>query len=139
LKGVGFIMYLHAHDIDTSISAPPSILKMMEQVKCQVEYHCFAPPGRKWVDPFYRELCLVIAETLILDSNTILTINGTKMPALLVQEVFGQLRNGHLRLVFENFRNVTSRIYNKMYYLRTALYNVVFEFESHYINDMNCD
>ena len=59
--------------------------------------------------------------------------------AFLVQEVFGLLRNEHARIVFDNFQNVSHHIFNKKAYLRTALYNVVFEIESNSINDMLCD
>jgi hypothetical protein len=111
----------------------------MEQVKHQVEYHCFVDLRLKRIDPFYKELCLIISDVLVLDPNTVININGSKMTAFLVQEVYGQLRNDHLRLVFESFKNVTTRILNKKAYLRTALYNAVFEIESHYLNDMHCD
>ena len=106
---------------------------------CQVEYHCFAGLGTKWIDPLYKELCLIVADVLILDPNTVIAINGSKMPAFLIQEVYGQLNNDHLRFVFENFQNVSYRVLNKKAYLRTALYNAVFEIESHFVNNMNCD
>jgi len=131
-------MYSHAHDMKPSTSVRLSVFQMLEQVKRQVEYHCFADLRFKRIDPFYRELCLIIAEVLVLEPNTIIAINGSKMSAYLVQEVYGQLRNDHLRLVFDNFNNVTNRIINKKAYLRTALYNAVFEIESHFINDMIC-
>ena len=104
----------------------------------QVEYHCFADLHLKWVDPFYTELCLVIADVLVLNPDTVITINGSKMSVFLVQEIYMKLHNDHLRLVFKNFKNISHRVYNKKAYLRTALYNVFFELESHIINDMNC-
>jgi len=105
----------------------------------QVEYHCFADLRLKRIDPFYKELCLIIAEVLILDPETVIAINGSKLNAFLIQEVYGKLRHDHLRLVFDNFQNISHRVYNKKSYLRTALYNAVFEIESHLLNDMNCD
>ena len=132
-------MYSHAHDMNQSTSVRPSVFQTLEQVKHQVEYHCFADLRFRRIDPFYRELCLIIADVLVLDPNVIININGSKMSALLVQEVYRQLRNDHLQLVFENFKNVTNRILNKKAYLRTALYNAVFEIESHFLNEMNCD
>ena len=120
-----------------SLSNGQSILEMLEQVMQQVEYHCFAGLRIKWIDPLYKEICLVIAEVLIIDPDTIVKINSSNMTIRLVKEVYSQLRNEHVRLVFENFRNVSTHVYNKHAYLRTALYNAVFEIESHYVNDMN--
>ena len=34
----------------------------------------------------------------------------------------------------ENFKEVSNRVYNKKAYLRTALYNSVFEIEAHFAN-----
>jgi len=132
-------MDLNIRNTNLSPSVRPSILKMLEQVMYQLEYHCFADLRLNRIDPFYKELCLVIADVLLLDPDTVISVNGSKMSAFLVQEVYGQLRNDHVRIVFENFQNVSYRIYNKKAYLRTALYNVVFEIESNFINDIHCD
>ena len=113
-----------------------SILVMLEKVMLQVEYHCFADLRFKRIDPLYKELCLIIAEVLILDKDSVIKINGSIIPVSLVQEVYLQINNDHVRLVFSNFSNVSNRIFSKKSYLRTALYNAVFEIESHYVNDM---
>jgi hypothetical protein len=114
-----------------------SIYEMQKQVMHQVEYHCFADLRFNRIDPFYKELCLVIAEVLVLDPASIVKINGSNMCALLVQEVYLQLHNDHVRLVFDNFHNVSNHVYNKKAYLRTALYNAVFELESNSLNNSN--
>jgi len=106
----------------------------LEAVKEQVEFNTFADPRRGFIDPMYNELCMIIAEIYTLNPGTILKIGGTETEARIVQDVYGQLRNDHLRLVSENIKNQTARIYNKKSYLRTALYNVVFEIETHYTN-----
>lgn len=112
-----------------------SILDALEAVMRQVGYHYFAEVRSKRIDPFYKELCFIIADVLVLDPVNVIPINGTKMPASLVQEVYGQLNRDHLNLVYENFRNTTHHVYNKKAYLRTALYNVVFELHAHIAND----
>ena len=122
------------HLKDRPCSAP-SISETLEQVMRQVEYHCFADPRFRRIDPFYKELCLVIAEVLILDPVSAVKINGSNMRAHLVQEVYSQLHNGHVCLVFKNFHKVSTHVYNKKAYLRTALYNAVFEFHSDFVND----
>jgi hypothetical protein len=71
-----------------------------------------------------------------MNQEAVIKINGSEMPIRLVQEVYEKLRNDHIQLVFNNFQNVTCKVYNKKAYLRTALYNAVFELESHFVNDM---
>jgi len=116
----------------------PSLRETLEQVMRQVEYHCFADPRSRRIDPFYKELCLVIAEVLILDPVSDVKINGSIMRAHVVQEVFSQIHNEHVCLVFKNFNNVSTHVFNKKAYLRTALYNAVFEIESGSVNCFNC-
>ena len=132
-------MDLNFRNTNLSPSVRPSVIETMEQVMRQLEYHCFADLRLSRIDPFYKELCLIIADVLLLDSDSFISINGSKMSAFLVQEVYRQLRNDHVRLVFDNFQNVSHHIFNKKAYLRTALYNVVFEIESSSINDMLCN
>ena len=120
-----------------SVTGGKSLTETLEKVMRQIEYHCFTDLRRNRIDPFYKELCLVIAEVLVLNPESTLKINGVLMYAPVVQEVYLQLHNDHVRLVFQNFHSVSTRIYNKKAYLRTALYNVVFELESNYINEYN--
>ena len=101
-----------------------------------MEYQGFAGLRLNIIDPLYKEICLIIAEVLVLDQDSVIKINGSFLKAQLVQEIYSQLRHDHIRLVFNNFRNVSHRIYNKKSYLRAALYNAAFEIESHYVNDM---
>ena len=114
----------------------PSVFEMFDRVMTQVEYHCFADLRFKRIDPFYKELCFIIAETLVLSPDSVLKINDAFISVKLVQEVFLQVRNHHLRLVFRNFHNVSHRVFNKKAYLRTALYNAFFEYEAQFVNDL---
>jgi len=54
-----------------------SILSTLNHVRNQVEFHCFAKLHTKWVDPFYGELCLIIAEVLVMNPDTNIKINGS--------------------------------------------------------------
>ena len=114
-----------------------SVFDMLEQVMRQVEYPCFADLRFHRIDPLYKELCLIIAEVLVLDPVSIIKINGSNMYAHLVRDVFLRIQHDHVRLVFKNFHNVPTRVFNKKAYLRTALYNAVFEIESDSVNDSN--
>ena len=131
-------MSVYEQHLKDSPCCSQSIFDMIEQVMRQVEYHCFADLRLNRIDPFYKELCFVIAEVLTLDPVSFVKINGSNMYAHLVQEVYSLLRNDHVRLVFKNFHNVPTRVYNKKAYLRTALYNAVFEIESNSVNDFIC-
>ena len=81
-----------------------------------------------------RELCYIIAEVYIIDPDSKIKIADEILDAYLVQEIFRELTLQHLELVENNFGDQTELIKNKRAYLRTALYNSVFEFEAHYKN-----
>jgi len=132
-------MTLHLKPIKSESSSGYSIFKMLEQVMMQVEYNGFTDIRLNRIDPFYKELCLIIAEVFVIDQDSVIKINGSNCYVRLVQEVYSQICHDHVRLVFNNFNNVSHRIINKKAYLRTALYNAVFENESQYINDISCD
>ena len=111
----------------------PSLSSSLAKVQSQVEYHCFASLNTGRIDPLYNELCLVIAETLLLYPDSYIKINGTPTHIHLIQEVFLLLRSEHLRLVFNNLQNDSYKVSNKKAYLRSALYNSFFEYESNSI------
>jgi hypothetical protein len=123
------------HNIKDSSSASTSISVALNQVMQQVDYHCFADIHTRRTDPLYKELCLIIAEVFLLEPESVINVNGAPTPMRLVQDIYMHLRTDHIQIVFTNFQNVAFRIYNKKAYLRTALYNVVFEIESHYANE----
>jgi hypothetical protein len=99
-----------------------SISKALEQVMMQVKYDYFTEVRSKRIDPLYKDLCLIIAEVLAMDLDSTFKINGNFISVSVVQDVFMQIRNHHIALVFDNFHNVTRRVVNKKAYLRTALY-----------------
>jgi hypothetical protein len=88
------------------------------------------------VDPMAEELCLVIAEVLIMNPDSVIRVAGAEMSAFVVQEVYGRLTAEHVELVISNFKQMATTIYNKKAYLRTMLYNSVFEREAHYTNEV---
>ena len=86
-----------------------------------------------------RELCYIIAEVYIIDPDSKVKVSDEILDAYLVQEIFRELTLEHLRLVSDNFKDQTELVKNKRAYLRTALYNSVFEIEAHYTNLVNHD
>jgi len=139
----------HAGSQSVSPSVRQSLFKTLESVKQQVEYSAFGrmvTRGRGErerqileVDPIYMELCLIMAEIYVMDGETVIKINKEDTPLYIVQEVYQQLGNRHLETVCTNFKEVTTKIFNKKSYFRTALYNAIFEHEAHYTNAVQSD
>jgi len=117
-----------------------SVFQTLENVKVQVRYTDFgsvpaqSKTGNKIIDPIFGELCLIIAEIALIDPTVTVKINGTDIDIWIVKEVYRSLTHEHLQLVYDNFNEVTHKIYNKKAYLRTALYNAAFEIDSHFTN-----
>ena len=80
---------------------------------------------------FARELCVVIAEVYWLAERLegTVRIGGEPLPYGLVRDVYRFLRGEHLEHVMARYRTVRYEIRNVKAYLRTALYNAVFELE----------
>lgn len=76
------------------------------------------------------ELCAIIAEVNIMRPGFSVKIGGEVLEAGLVQEVFSCLTHDHLESVIDAFDSCKYEIRNKKAYLRTALYNSVFELEA---------
>lgn len=85
------------------------------------------------------ELCYIMAEVYMIDEKSKIAVGGEPLDAYLVKEVFEELRYPHLEMVTDNFERETKYIKNKRAYLRTALYNSVFELEAHYTNLVKSD
>ena len=92
------------------------------------------------IDPgLGRELCMIMAEVYMMDSEKPIRISGEWMDGHVVQQVFAELRRDHVVMVADEFCRLTSDIRNKKAYLRTALYNSVFSIDAHYTNRVNHD
>ena len=85
------------------------------------------------------EICLIIAEVYYMQPSFSVKIGGEALEVSLVEEIFSEVTQSHVELVIENFNSVSSVIRNKKAYLRTALYNAVFELSSHYSNRVCCE
>lgn len=131
--------------VDPSVrpSVRPSIFATLEDVKAQVEFHCFertgkTPEGKTWshTDPIFEEICLIVAEVYVMDPDSMIRISGADLTVGIVQEVYAKLGNEHIEGVVFNFQRITTQVYNKKAYLRTALYNAVFEMNIGVTNDI---
>ncbi len=86
-----------------------------------------------------ESLCMIMAEVYMMDPCGVILIAGERMEGYVVQEVFSEIGPEHAELVIENFKKETRLVKQKKLYLRTALYNAVFEYEAHFENLVRAD
>lgn len=129
-----------------SLSRPvpsrPSLFEALDKAKAQIDYTDFIQTrknGKTYIDPLIDEICLIIAEVFVRSPESVMRIRGTEIETRIVQEVYGKLTYDHIELVYSNFRQQTHIIRKKSAYLQTALYNSVFELESHCTNLYSVD
>ena len=124
----------------------PSLLTAWAATKKQIEYDSFTV--RKKINagriiskenPQVGEISLVMAEMWMLPEGQEIKINKETLTVGVVREVYGLIKREHVEFVLENFKNVTEKVFNTKAYLRTALYNSVFEMESSYGNQVKSD
>ncbi len=85
------------------------------------------------------ELIMIIAEIYSLYPLSSVKINGEKLTAETVSEVYSQLNSDHLKFCIGKFCEVKYEIKYRKSYFRTALYNSAFETESYYENAVRKD
>ena len=111
---------------DSERQARPSFREAFRRAAEQTELHCCE---EVCLDQM-RELCYILAEVYIMDPGSKIKIENELMDAYLVQEIFSLLTFHHLDLVRKSFNAKTEPVRHKRAYLRTALYNSVFEYEA---------
>lgn len=112
-----------------------SFREAIEETEAQIEPETFESSLRGRV----REVCRVIAEIYMLPDGARVKIEGEELPVETVREVFAQLNDQHVRYSLERLDGYEGRIFAMKPFLRTLLYNSVFEMESHYNNRYNAD
>ncbi len=127
--------YNFSHSDKSQSSHVGSFLSVLGEVRAQVEADYISPALHSGAD----ELCLIIAEVYRLPRDTEIKIDGMKLSAGDVQEIYSLLTCEHIKLVLENFSRICYEVRFKKTYLRTALYNSVFELEAHWKNQVNTD
>ena len=116
-----------------SMSGVRSLEKMLMLVGEQIEIGCFSGEERSVAE----DIRMIIAEIYLLPENAMVRIDGTDIPCGLVAQVYSRLDGTHVRAVTERFLIIDYPIRHKKAYLRTALYNRVFEQESAEANDFH--
>lgn len=108
---------------------------LLEEIKEQIEFDCFdrADIGQA------EEIALIIAEVLKLPDTVTVRIAGNDLPAGMVAEIYERIEHEHVLHVIENYGKATYEIKHTKTYLRTALYNAVFEMTSRIDNRVYTD
>lgn len=102
----------------------------LAELSGDIPIECFDECDRAMVGEIHR----IIAEMSILPEECDVQIDGMKLPAGVVSEVYLDLTVEHVKEVIQKFNEVSDRIRHRKSYLRTALYNEVLE---HASGDMN--
>ena len=96
---------------------------VLEKVKAQISLDCV--PFEQILQA--EELAAIIAEVLRLRPEDKLRVDGVLHTAADVQAVYAKLENEHIMHVIETYNEIPYPIKSPKMYLRTALYNAVFE------------
>jgi hypothetical protein len=105
------------------------------RIEAQIESDCFEKEYKAQVE----EICLIIAEVFMLPKTAEIQIAGQKITVAMVCEIYDMLEWRDIVAVMDNTEKATYEIKHKKTYLRTALYNSVFERETREVNKMRVD
>lgn len=121
-----------SHERGELASRPPlSFYECLEVIKNQVEIHTVTLYDRA----FAEELCKIITEVMRLPDDAAILIEGERMPCTYLSEMFSYLRAEHIEYVIRQFKSIGYPIRRKKQYLRTLLYNSLFEIEADSVNE----
>lgn len=113
-------------DSENILSVRQSFWEVYAEVEKQIEFDSF----EEQYIPQAEEICKIITEVLKLNPRNEIRIAGEMLAVDMVQEIFRDLQHENITHVIDNFKKVTYEITSVKAYLRTALYNSVFETES---------
>ena len=117
--------YINNHPIHLSV------FEILHEIEEKCEVNCFYEADK----PRAKEACLIIAEVMLLNPENEIRINGVLLSVAMVQDVYEKLTHEHIKYVLETISKCRYEIRNQKMYLRTALYNSVFQLENHYENE----
>ena len=86
-----------------------------------------------------REIAMIIAEVLRLPETESVRIAGNNLPADMVADIFTYIEHEHVAEVIRRYREAKYEIKHTKTYLRTALYNSVFELNARIDNEVRKD
>lgn len=84
-----------------------------------------------------EDIAKIMTEVYMMPGAAEILVSGERIPCYLVREVLEEVTSEHVAAVIDAFCRVDYEIKAKKQYLRTALYNSVFEAEAAVVNDYN--
>lgn len=114
------------NSVAESLSACLSFDEAYECTRAQIEMESFP------VDMLVQatEVAGIIAQVYTLPANGVIKVAGYLRKVEDVQAVFRKLTNEHVVYVIEEFNEIPYRVRYKTAYIRSALFNAVFELTS---------
>lgn len=90
---------------------------------------------------FGSELALIVCEVLRLDPVRcpVIRIGGVELDLQMVQEIYSEFGADHAEAVMRAYKMISYPVRNKKAFLRTMIYNSVFELESGAVNEVAVD
>ena len=128
--------FQHPTNESQSKSGPVGLLSsVIEAVREQIEADCIPEEYQ----PIAEEIERIIAEVYMMPESWTVRIDGQPVPATLLKDVYAPLTHAHAKAVMERFAAVPYEIRHVKTYLRTALYNAVFETAARSANEYRKD
>lgn len=83
-----------------------------------------------------QSIAKIMAEVYLMPDSAAITVGGETIPAPIVKEVYREIEQAHVVSVIEAFREQREEIRAIKAYLRSMLYNAVFEFDFEIENEI---
>ena len=115
------------------VSSRLSFREALSKARAQINIDCFSEADKD----FANEIIFNIAEVYMLWDSSPVKIAGEQIDGYILKQVFEELHEEHVKLVIDNFSRIDYYVNYKKAYIRTALYNSVFEYTAHFENLVN--
>ncbi|MEN3033066.1 DUF6017 domain-containing protein, partial [Chromobacterium amazonense] len=103
-----------------------------EELRHQTGYYEHMSIGNKSVAEEFDEILKILADVMVLDDESFITINQTKISVQVVKERFRKLNSGHLEYLVGVLRENEYKIRNIRAFVLTAAYNAPSGIDAYY-------
>lgn len=111
----------------------------LEELRNQTGYYEHLSVGNNEIAELYDQILRILADVMILQPSSLVSINQVKLPASIVQERFRQLNCSHMDYLTQLLSENKSRIHNIRAFILTASYNAPSEIDAYYTALSNFD
>ena len=111
----------------------------LEELRNQTGYYEHLSVGNNEIAELYDQILRILADVMILQPSSLVSINQVKLPGSIVQERFRQLDCSHMDYLTQLLSENKSRIRNIRSFVLTASYNAPSEIDAYYTALSNFD